>query len=1011
MKRFKILWIATMLLAIGTVSMAQVGTKHKVDNLYYEIKSTSPREVKVVPELDADPFWSAGNKPMGDIVIPDSVPINSEYYSVTEIGINGLSDCNITSVFIPKSVIAYNWTAFNRCPSITAINVAAENPRFSSEDGVFFNKDKTKLLRYPTNKPVSSYTVPESVDTLGNSSMSGATNLIEIILPEGLIFIDNNVFWSTTNLRSIKIPSGVTTIGDRAFYNCKNLKYISADIPDLTKLWTTDRAFELVPKGSDANPCKLFVPSGKKSAYSSRMPWQEFSPNIYELNMSRKIDLKVTTGQQIGINLATIADFTSIRIISGSLDSIITVNADYNGWKYFTAGSQDMSIYGDIKWLYLDNESEGGNNGDKIQEVNASGSGMLTELVCQNLTALTKINVSNNALDSLNVSGCTALEELYLDNNAELDLASIDTLNNCTALKKLGISNCNFSSLDVSTLTELRYLNCAGNNFTTKTLNELYCSLPLREEVDNAVIVPIAHEPQPQSPDTIITNTNGQIARDKHWKVQCNNGTDLVTTGAGYCVVHATVTTGDATLLKETSAFLNGSVIPGTEAITERGFEWKKTSDGSYQDLTSTGTSDNFGAKLTGLDPSTNYTYRAYVKEDAGKIYGEEKTFTTKDATNYNIRIAETELTSANTGAIDSTNFPNLNITKGTITYDLATKTMTLNGVEASTNRSNLIHFYDEEEGKLVLIGTNTITSSGNGIRVDSVLTIEGDGSLKATSTNYCGLNVRGTLTIKNTTVEAIGKWAISGSTDSDRECLIIENSTVKATGSSISMGPFHQFILQDCGIVQPKGATIETYDSNGKAVMLNGEVVASEVVIMRVPATVTTGDVYVDLPSASAILNGSVDPGTDVITERGFEWKETTGGTYQDLISEDAGNTFGAELIGLTPDTSYTYRAYVKVAADTEKIYGAEKMFITIDPVGIENITQAVTLYPNPANNVIMVETEAIGSTITITDLSGRTVMTATVTDSKTTLDIHHLSAGTYVARVGDRMVKVVKM
>ncbi len=69
-----------------------------------------------------------------------------------------------------------------------------------------------------------------------------------------------------------------------------------------------------------------------------------------------------------------------------------------------------------------------------------------------------------------------------------------------------------------------------------------------------------------------------------------------------------------------------------------------------------------------------------------------------------------------------------------------------------------------------------------------------------------------------------------------------------------------------------------------------------------------------------------------------------------------------------------------------------------------------ALTLYPNPASDILTIETEATGSPITMTDLSGRAVLTATATDGKTTLNIAHLSEGTYMVRVGDKIGKVVK-
>ena len=51
---------------------------------------------------------------------------------------------------------------------------------------------------------------------------------------------------------------------------------------------------------------------------------------------------------------------------------------------------------------------------------------------------------------------------------------------------------------------------------------------------------------------------------------------------------------------------------------------------------------------------------------------------------NYGIKIAGTELTSDNAGAINNTNFPNLILNEGTISYDSSTKTITLNEVNAN---------------------------------------------------------------------------------------------------------------------------------------------------------------------------------------------------------------------------------------------------------------------------------------------------------------------------------------
>ncbi len=94
-------------------------------------------------------------------------------------------------------------------------------------------------------------------------------------------------------------------------------------------------------------------------------------------------------------------------------------------------------------------------------------------------------------------------------------------------------------------------------------------------------------------------------------------------------LVAPTVTTAAATNIGETSATLNGSITPGTEAITAQGFQWKNTIGGSYTTVNATGTAMSYN--LTGLTANTNYTFRAFATTASGTTYGNELTFTTLD--------------------------------------------------------------------------------------------------------------------------------------------------------------------------------------------------------------------------------------------------------------------------------------------------------------------------------------------------------------------------------------------
>lgn len=89
------------------------------------------------------------------------------------------------------------------------------------------------------------------------------------------------------------------------------------------------------------------------------------------------------------------------------------------------------------------------------------------------------------------------------------------------------------------------------------------------------------------------------------------------------------------------------------------------------------------------------------------------------------------------------------------------------------------------------------------------------------------------------------------------------------------------------------------------------------------------------DITETSAILHGTItDYGNQTITLRGFEWKQTSAGTYTQVVDTGTTANITYALTSLADSTSYTYRAFVSTADTT--VYGAEEQFTTMEEIEV---------------------------------------------------------------------------
>lgn len=183
-----------------------------------------------------------------DIVIPSTI----DGYQVTNIATGTFSASSAVTVYIPSSILNIEDEAFQLCNFLNSISVDDNNAKYSSENGVLFDKNKSKIIRYPQEKSGSSYIIPDSVVSIESGAFYNCTglnsieipenvtnigkrafkncNISSVNLPEGITEIPTSAFEGCTALTSISIPNTVTSIGGDAFSWCQNLKEIM--LPD-----------------------------------------------------------------------------------------------------------------------------------------------------------------------------------------------------------------------------------------------------------------------------------------------------------------------------------------------------------------------------------------------------------------------------------------------------------------------------------------------------------------------------------------------------------------------------------------------------------------------------------------------------------------------------------------------------------------------------------------------------------------------------------------------------------
>ncbi|MBQ8567283.1 MAG: leucine-rich repeat protein [Clostridia bacterium] len=168
----------------------------------------------------------------------ETIIIPSTYKGIPVIKLGGPSDMRRRSynfeveiVIIPDSITDITSEAL--CTSIVLpeqefllkhIEVDANNPNYKSIDGVLYSKDGKELIRYPSSKDATTFTIPDSVTTIGCAAFYGCANLNTLKIPDSVTSIEKIAFVYCKSIEEIVIPDSVTYMERNNFAYCTALK-------------------------------------------------------------------------------------------------------------------------------------------------------------------------------------------------------------------------------------------------------------------------------------------------------------------------------------------------------------------------------------------------------------------------------------------------------------------------------------------------------------------------------------------------------------------------------------------------------------------------------------------------------------------------------------------------------------------------------------------------------------------------------------------------------------------
>lgn len=415
------------------------------------------------------------NAKIGEVILEDTVTNIMNY---------PFRDCiNIETINISDKIkyipLAPGIDYFEGCYKLNDINVNEGNEKYSSENGILYNKDKTILYACPKFKS-GDITIPNTVVEIGDYAFANCNNLVQFAIPEGIIKLGSNVFAGCINLENIIITDSVTELGYSVFKDCTKLKDII--IPNTVTTMGESLFYGCTNLKSVVLPTNI-TKIGSYDFYKCNNIETIIIPeNVVEIgnnafdgcNSLRKIEISnnVTT-----IGTSAFEDCSSLENIKlpENLENIST------SMFYRCTSLKSIEIPEGITKIGIRAFYECENLVEVKIPLTVTEISNYAFIGCKSLKEIVIPDNVTKVGDML-FSGCIKLEKVYISNN--LTEIRKNMFNSCSSLKEIIIPN------SVTVIGESAFRNCSSlinidipNSVTTIGNNAFYGCLSLKDVV------------------------------------------------------------------------------------------------------------------------------------------------------------------------------------------------------------------------------------------------------------------------------------------------------------------------------------------------------------------------------------------------------------------------------------------------------------------------------------------------------------------------------------------------